>query len=124
MHIKNIAIECTGMCKSYLGSQLQVIGDQKPLNEKINAYSWKAQWTSHSGEIPHSRTVAFGMLRVSMVWGRMIHTPNAASAHSLKTESHLPLLSIWHPQQDLIHPQIKHTQLYYGNKFLKLISEI
>lgn len=65
-----------------------------------------------------------GMLRVSMVWGRKIHTPNAASAHSLKTESHLPLLSIWHPQQDLIHPQIKHAQLYYGNKFLKLISEI
>ena len=59
MHIKDIAIECTGMCKSDLGSQLQVLGDQKSLNAKINAYSWKAQWTSHSGEIPHSRTVAW-----------------------------------------------------------------
>ena len=59
MHIKDIAIECTGMCKSDLGSQRQVLGDQKSLSAKINAYSWKAQWTSHSGEIPHSRTVAW-----------------------------------------------------------------
>lgn len=62
------------------------------------------------------------MFRNRTVRRRVIHTFSAASALSLKTELHLPLLSIWHPKQDLTHFKMRCTYLHY-EAIRKIITE-